>query len=162
MTALQKLRHYRGLLVGLILFALFAFVLGEVISSRDRIFSGSRTTVASVNGKKLNIDQYRTKTNELLEANKQYKVGYGVASAQVYENWLTETLLEQQYEQAGVTVGPRGVMNGVLALPDVGSTSLTLTARRTKRLCANGSIRCAPRWIRAIPRLRRLGPCGRK
>lgn len=119
MTALQKLRHYRGLLVGLILFALFAFVLGEVISSRDRIFSGSRTTVASVNGKKLNIDQYRTKTNELLEANKQYKVGYGVASAQVYQNWLTETLLGQQYELAGVTVGPRGVMNGVLALPDV-------------------------------------------
>lgn len=119
MTALQKLRHYRGLLVGLILFALFAFVLGEVISSRDRIFSGSRTTVASVGGKKLTIDVYRNKINELMEANKQYKVGYGVASAQIYENWVSESVLEQQYDLAGITAGPRGVMNGILTLPDV-------------------------------------------
>lgn len=119
MTALQKLRHYRGLLVGLILFALFAFVLGEVISSRDRIFSGSRTTVASVGGKKLTIDVYRNKINELMEANKQYKVGYGVASAQIYENWVSEAALEQQYDLAGITAGPRGVMNGILTLPDV-------------------------------------------
>lgn len=119
MTALQKLRHYRGLLVGLILFALFAFVLGEVISSRDRIFSGSKTTVASVGGKKLTIDVYRGKINDMMEANKQYKVGYGVASAQVYENWVSETVLEQQYDLAGVTVGSRGVMNGILSLPDV-------------------------------------------
>ena len=119
MTALQKLRHYRGLLVGLILFALFAFVLGEVISSRERIFSGSRTTVASVGGKKLTTDAYRTKINDMMEANKQYKIGYGIASNQVYENWVSETVLEQQYDLAGVTVGPRGVMNGILALPDV-------------------------------------------
>ena len=71
MTALQKLRHHRGVLVGVILFALFAFVLTDVITSKDRISSGSRTTVAVVNGQKLTIDDYRNRTNELMEANKQ-------------------------------------------------------------------------------------------
>ena len=119
MTALQKLRHHRGVLVGVILFALFAFVLTDVITSKDRISSGSRTTVAVVNGQKLTIDDYRNRTNELMEANKQYKVGYGVASEQVYQSWLAETIVAQQYDLAGVTVSPRGVMNGVLAQPDV-------------------------------------------
>ena len=75
MTALQKLRHHQGLLVGLILFALFAFVLGEVISSRDRIFSSDRTTVASVGDNKLGVEEYRAMINEFMEANKQYNVG---------------------------------------------------------------------------------------
>ena len=120
MTALQKLRHHQGLLVGLILFALFAFVLGEVISSRDRIFSSDRTTVASVGDNKLGVEEYRAMINEFMEANKQYNVGYGMAAEQVYQNWVLQNVREEQYAKAGITVGPnRGVMNGVLALDEV-------------------------------------------
>ncbi|MDD4819903.1 MAG: peptidylprolyl isomerase [Flavobacteriales bacterium] len=119
MTALQTLRHHQGLLVGLILFALFAFVLGEVISSRDRIFSGDRTTVASIGDNKLNVEDYRAKINEFIEANKQYNVGYGVAAEQIYNQWVMETVLYDQYMAAGISVGTKGTMNGILGLPDV-------------------------------------------
>ena len=119
MTALQTLRHHQGLLVGLILFALFAFVLGEVISSRDRIFSSDRTLVAAVGDDELHVEEYRTRINQFMDANKEYNVGYGVAAQQVYEMWLAETLLEQQYDAAGISVGAKGTMNGILQLPDV-------------------------------------------
>ncbi|MBR4403138.1 MAG: peptidylprolyl isomerase [Flavobacteriales bacterium] len=119
MTALQTLRHHQGLLVGLILFALFAFVLGEVISSRDRIFSSDRTLVASVGDDELHVEEYRSRINQFMEANKQYNVSYGVAAQQVYEQWVIEKLLEQQYEAAGISVGAKGTMNGILELPDV-------------------------------------------
>lgn len=119
MTALQTLRHHQGLLVGLILFALFAFVLGEVISSSDRIFSGDRTTVAKIGDNKLNVEDYRAKINEFMEANKQYNVGYGVAAEQIYNQWITETVLYDQYMAAGISVGSKGTMNGVMGLPDV-------------------------------------------
>ena len=119
MTALQKLRHRRGLLVGVILFALFAFVLTDVITSSDRFSMAGRTTVATIGGKKLDIEQYRAKTNEMMEANKQYNIGYGMASNQVFENWVSETVLEQQYDAAGVTVGREGMLNGILSLSDV-------------------------------------------
>jgi len=116
MTALQKLRHHQGLLVGLILFALFAFVLGEVISSRDRIFSSDRTTVASVGDNKLGVEEYRAMINEFMEANKQYNVGYGMAAEQVYQNWVLQNVREEQYARCLAHLQQKYAEGGYLRL----------------------------------------------
>ncbi|MEA2040975.1 MAG: SurA N-terminal domain-containing protein [Bacteroidota bacterium] len=64
MATLQKIRSKGPLLALVIGFALLAFILGDLLSNSSSLIQGDRTTVAEINGDKVDIKDFQTRLND--------------------------------------------------------------------------------------------------
>ncbi len=112
MAALEKIRNKAGLLVSIVIgLALLAFILGDLLSSGQSIFSGSRNNVADIAGKSVPVMLYQSKIDETIENYKrnsgQNSVDENTVNQIQDETWnqlLQEYLMTDQYDEIGVTV----------------------------------------------------------
>lgn len=77
MAALQNIRKHSLLLLIVIGVALFAFIIGDFLTSGSTLFQQSQENIASINGKKLNFREYERRIQEMEDV---YKMQTGQSS----------------------------------------------------------------------------------
>jgi peptidyl-prolyl cis-trans isomerase D len=120
MGLMNAMRNRGGLLVGVIAFAIVAFLAGDVLISGQNIFAGSPTDIAEINGDKIaatefqerldaQIDQYKRSTGQdnLNEAMTGYLVD------QTWNQVVLENLLKQHVRTSGVVVSTQELFDMV-------------------------------------------------
>lgn len=112
MATLEKIRSKGGVLVAIFVgFALFAFIMMDMMSSGGSLFSGSRMEVANINGNSINIQEFQNKVTEIEEFN---KLNQGINSLseeqvnalrdQVWDQLVSQTILTEKYQEVGLSV----------------------------------------------------------
>ncbi|MAZ71587.1 MAG: peptidylprolyl isomerase [Flavobacteriaceae bacterium] len=103
MAVLNKIRQRSVFLIIIIALALFSFVLADVLRNGGLSSDKSQTTVATVNGVDLDRTDFMTKV-ENARRNMGPNAPAGQAINAVYEQEVKRVLLEEQYEELGLTV----------------------------------------------------------
>ncbi len=116
MAVLSKIRQRSLLLILVIGFCLLAFVVGDVLNSGG--FTNTPTDVGTVNGDEISYDDFRTKVDNV------EKSGQGVTSAQavsrVWEQEVTISLMNAEFEKLGLRVSEEQVMDVLKQSQDIG------------------------------------------
>lgn len=90
---MNSMRNRGGLLVGIIAFAIVAFLAGDVLISGRNIFGGAPKEIGVINGNKVDIADFQTKLDANIE---QYKKSTGQSN--LNEN-MTGYLVDQTWNQ---------------------------------------------------------------
>lgn len=112
MITLETIRNRAGILVAAFIgFALFAFILTDLLSSGQSIWRGSQNKVAVINGEEISIDQYQEKVNIMEEFTKlnqnSSSLGEEMMSQlrdRTWDDMIQEKLMASKYEDLGLTV----------------------------------------------------------
>ena len=113
MATLEKIRNRAGVLVAVVIgFALFAFILGDILGSGTSLFSNTQFEVAEIGGTSIPYQELQRKIDNLSEI---YKMNSGEASltTEVYESiyeqaWqqlVNEYVMQKEYDKLGILVG---------------------------------------------------------
>lgn len=90
---MNSMRNRGGLLVGIIAFAIVAFLAGDVLISGQNIFGGAPSEIGTINGNKVGIEDFQSK----LDANtEQYKKSTGQSNM---NESMTGYLVDQTWNQ---------------------------------------------------------------
>ncbi len=111
MATLEKIRRRSVLLLVIIAVALLAFIVGDALTNSRNIF-GNRTTVAEIDGTKIDFMDYQNKRNELsnqIEAQRRYNPNMQDYDSQILAQYalnelVGETLLNQAVDKLGIIV----------------------------------------------------------
>jgi len=119
MSVIQTIRDRGGLISAIIIaIALLGFILMDAFTGRSHIFSGSSTTIGSVNGKKIDYLEF----NKRLAAETDYRQQQGYpmddrGRQQVNEGlWnqeITKVLAEEEFDRLGISMG-KNEINDIL------------------------------------------------
>jgi len=109
MAVLGKIRQRSILLIGIIGFALFAFIAGDMFRSCDSHRAEASQRVGELNGKKLDIQKF----NEMVEEMKIVQGGEVSDQLydQVWQTYVTNQVLEDECEELGLTVTKKELEN---------------------------------------------------
>lgn len=113
MATLEKIRNRAGLLVAIVIgFALFAFILGDILGSGTSLFTNTQFEIAEIGGTSIPYQDFQRRIDNLTEI---YKMNTGTSAlpAEVYESlfeqaWLqlvSEEIMTREYERLGLVVG---------------------------------------------------------
>ncbi|MAM30308.1 MAG: peptidylprolyl isomerase [Flavobacteriaceae bacterium] len=103
MAVLNKIRQRSVFLIIIIALALFSFVLADVLKSGGFSSDKSVSTVATVNGVDLDRVEFMSKV-EAQQKQLPQNAAPGQAINAVYDREVKRVLLEEQYEELGLTV----------------------------------------------------------
>jgi peptidyl-prolyl cis-trans isomerase D len=111
MAAIQKLRNNAGLLIIVIGVALFAFIIGEFLTSGGQQGGRKRNNVAVVNGKGIPVDYFQRIIDEEEELAKM-QMGVTALDEQTsreireraWNDLIQNTVLDREFEKLGLTV----------------------------------------------------------
>ncbi len=124
MAILSKIRQRSFLAIGLIGFALLAFVVSDLVQKGQ--FNSASKDVGAINGKDIPFDQFRIKV-----ANAE-KSGEGVtaiqASNKVWEQEVNMALINEEYEKIGIRVGENHLIENLKNDPNIGQNPQFLNA----------------------------------
>ena len=116
MAILSKIRQRSFLAIGLIGFALLAFVVSDLIQKGQ--FNKASKDVGSINGKDIPFDDFRIKV-----ANTE-KSGQGITAIQaankVWEQEVNVALINAEYEKIGIRVGENHLIDNLKNDPNIG------------------------------------------
>lgn len=98
MATLQKIRSKSVLLVSIIFVALFLFII-TIIDNPLGLFM-DQTSVAKVNGQKIELDEYQERTQLVSQQNPQATD----AEEQALHSLVTEALYQQEFDKLGMAV----------------------------------------------------------
>jgi peptidyl-prolyl cis-trans isomerase D len=112
MATLQKIRNNAGLLVSIIIgLALLSFILGDLLTSGDKLFNRNRNNVAEVAGKSIAIDVYQGKIDENLENYKRQSGQSGIDQSttnmiqdQTWEQMIHDYVMQDELDELGLTI----------------------------------------------------------
>jgi peptidyl-prolyl cis-trans isomerase D len=113
MSVIQKIRDKAAWFIfGAIAISLIAFILQDALYSRGGRggwFSDNSTTVAKVNGEKIDVNTFNDKIRMQEERYRQYGMNINDVirnniQNQVWNSMITEVLIEQQAEKAGLSL----------------------------------------------------------
>ncbi len=121
MATLEKIRSKGGVLVAIAVgLALFAFIMMDFMSSGGSMFSGNQMEVANINGTSINIQEFQNKVSEMEEFNKLNQGASTLSEEEVHrlreQTWnqlINQSLLEEQYQQIGLTITSDELMDMV-------------------------------------------------
>lgn len=105
MATLEKIRSKSVLLIVIIGIALIAFIIGDFLNSGRSVF-GTGTTVAKVDGKKLDVMEFQRRLQEqsALYQNQNRKIDAALLEQQVIDAMVAEALFDEETERLGLTV----------------------------------------------------------
>ena len=110
MSTLESLRKRSGLLVGIVGFALLAFVVGGLLSKDSALFRTDRT-VGEIAGKSIEYVAFNTKVQESIEAQKRSGQKTTLTNdetdaivQQVWNQTINENVMNKEYEKLGISV----------------------------------------------------------
>ncbi len=116
MSLIQNIRDkYARWAVAAIVISLLGFILMDAFAGRSS-FGSSPTTIGKVNGRKIDIVDFERKVKMQEEMAQQQGYDMGEAGRQqviesVWNGELTQTLMEEQFEELGMTVGNKEINN---------------------------------------------------
>jgi len=120
MAVIEKIRSKGGLLIGIVGFSLLAFLLGDLFSSQNGLFSSTDATAGEIAGKKVNAidfeskvevqaNNYRLQTNnENLDQNTMDQL-----REQTWGQLVEELVFKPQYDKLGLSCSPRELVDMV-------------------------------------------------
>ncbi len=112
MATLQKIRNRAGILIAVVIgMALLAFVMGDLFSSGQSMFSRSRTELAEINGRNISIMDFQQRVENLAEIYR-LRMGQSALDQSTMENireqtWNTlvrEYVTSSEYKALGLGV----------------------------------------------------------
>ncbi len=114
MATLEKIRSKAGVLVSAIIgLSLLAFILTDFFSAKKSMFSRTDNVIGIFNGKKVEVQQYEQKVNELTEV---YKIKSGSSSIdekaldglrdEAWQEIVSENVFEVEYTKLGLVISP--------------------------------------------------------
>lgn len=113
MAVLEKIRSRATLLVGIIGFALFAFVIGDFLSSGSTFFRSKNMQIGEINGNTVSGEEFQRQLTETEERYKKNQNTTGIDDNtrqqlvnQIWNDYLDKYLFDEQIEKTGVTVHP--------------------------------------------------------
>ncbi len=111
MATLQRIRKRSVLLITVVGVALFAFIIGDFLTSGSTLFQQKQQNIIRVNGKNVNYQEYEARIQELENV---YKMQSGQSALNedlthqiresAYETIVRENLLDEQAEALGLAV----------------------------------------------------------
>ena len=111
MISLSKIRNRAGLLVGIIAFALFAFVLGDLFRSGSSIFGENPKEMGEIAGRKVMIDEFEARLDKAIENEKQRQQkssldenAIDMLRQQTWNQLVYEVIMDGEYSTLGVGV----------------------------------------------------------
>lgn len=113
MATLEKIRNRAGVLVAIVIgFALFAFILGDILGSGPSLFSNKQFEVAEIRGNSIPLQEFQRRIDNLTEI---YKMNTGETSLtsemferifeQAWQQMVNEYIMLPEYEKLGVVIG---------------------------------------------------------
>ncbi len=124
MAILSKIRQRSFLAIGLIGFALLAFVVSDLIQKGQ--FNKASKDVGSINGKDVPFDEFRVKV-----ANTE-KSGENTTAIQaankVWDQEVNMALINVEYEKIGIRVGENHLIENLKSDPNIGNNPQFLNA----------------------------------
>lgn len=103
MAVLNKIRQRSLFLILIIALALFSFVLADLFRNSDALSARSQTTVATINGKDIDRDEFLQKVE-----NMQRRMGPSATNTQVMNNvWnqeVRQAVFETQYDKLEISI----------------------------------------------------------
>ena len=122
MAILSKIRQRSFLAIGLIGFALLAFVVSDFIQKGQ--FNKASKDVGTINGKDIPFDEFRVKV-----ANTE-KSGQGITAIQaankVWDQEVSMALINAEYEKIGIRAGENHLIDNLKSDPNIGQNPLFL------------------------------------
>ncbi|HQQ95400.1 MAG TPA: SurA N-terminal domain-containing protein [Bacteroidia bacterium] len=124
-SVLEKIRRRTGLLVGIVGLALVIFILESLLGSGSSIFGGDELrTVGSINGKKIDrnefINRMEQQLNTYRQRNQKNDVDENVRASvidNVWQQYVVDLAIRPQFEKAGIVVGDDELYDRVVANP---------------------------------------------
>jgi peptidyl-prolyl cis-trans isomerase D len=120
MSVLNKIREKSTLLLIIIGGALVAFILGDVLTSGERLFGGRRNEVGNVAGQTISVQEFEARVQKSEE---NYKLNTGQQSIdestrdmlrqQTWIQLLNEVIMEREYTRNGITVSSQELFDMV-------------------------------------------------
>lgn len=112
MGLMNSMRNRGGLLVGVIAFAIVAFLAGDVLMSGQSMFGGMPSSIGEINGVEIKPQEFQTKLDQNIENYKRNTGGNadmnesmtGFMVDQTWNQSIYDVLLNQKLKQSGVTV----------------------------------------------------------
>ena len=112
MAVLSNIRKRSGLLIGMIAFALLAFIVQDLFSNG---FRSQSTEVGSINGKEVDFEAFRVKV-----ANAEKNPGQNgqnpttiQAADQIWNQEIAIALISDQFEKAGIRTGENHIIDNL-------------------------------------------------
>lgn len=124
MATLEKIRSKSALLFIIIIVALLAFILGDFLTS-GRSFFSDPTTLAKVDGHKIDINEFSSRVEQVRNARQQQgysDVDIAPIQQQVLDQMIYEALMNEELDMLGIVVTDSelsAAMTGPNALPSV-------------------------------------------
>ena len=140
-SILEKIRRRTGLLVGIVGLALLIFILESLLGSGSSIFGENElSTVGSINGKKIDRNEFLTKRDNQLNIIRQQKQTNDIDDATIsqvndyiWQQYVSELVIKPQYDKVGISVGEDEIYERVVAHP-VPSVTQRLTDQKTGKV----------------------------
>jgi peptidyl-prolyl cis-trans isomerase D len=112
MATLERIRSKAGVLVAVMIgFALFAFIMTDLLSSGRSIFNRSQMEVAEINGESISIQEFQAKVSEMEE---YARLNSGESSLnaeminrlreQTWTQMVNEVIMGKKYDELGIEV----------------------------------------------------------
>ena len=111
MSVLSTIREKSTLLLIIIGGALVAFILGDILSSGDRLFSRRNNDVGEVAGQSISAQEFEQRLQKVEE---NYRVNSDVTAIdestreslrqQTWNQMINEIVMEQEYQEVGINV----------------------------------------------------------
>ncbi len=117
---MNSMRNRGGLLVGIIAFAIVAFLAGDVLISGQNIFGGQPTDVGEINGEKVEFEDFQTKLDANIEQYKnstgQSNLNESMTGYMVDQTWnqiIYDEVMKQRIAKSGIKVSPEELFDMV-------------------------------------------------
>ena len=121
MATLEKIRSKSVFLIVIIAVALLAFILGDAITNGRNLF-GNGSTVAEVDGQKLDFTDYQRKHQELTQRMEEQRkqnpnMDTQVLAQQTLDQMISEALVDQAVSKSGIRITPELLRFFILESP---------------------------------------------
>ena len=115
MATLNKIRAKSGLLIAIIGFALFAFVLGDLIKSGSSFIKGDQFVIGVIDGDEISYQDFNPEVQRTLEAYKRQGLNSVTqVSNIVWNNIERKTLIDKEVETLGLNIGEDELWNLII------------------------------------------------
>ena len=99
MGLMNSMRNRGGLLVGIIAFAIVAFLAGDVLMSGQNIFGGMPTSIGEINGVEITPQEFQTKLDQNIENYKRNAGGAELNEAMTGYMATYQTIANSEYRR---------------------------------------------------------------
>jgi peptidyl-prolyl cis-trans isomerase D len=124
-SVLESIRRRTGLLVGIVGLALVIFILESLLGSGSSIFGGDEyTTVGSINGKKIDrnefVNRMEAQLNNYRQRNQNSDVDEQTRASiidNIWQQYVVDMAIRPQFDKTGIVVGEDELYDRVVANP---------------------------------------------